>query len=142
MILCDLDNYPAILAEKGRQAAEMVVRAVVEPIGAMLARGDAIAILSNGTIGVLLETARLRGSVQDFAAEMVGGVKTAAADVSVSDPTASVGIAKVTANYVTAEDVLRGAQIALHAAESAGRDQIQVFHRGMDDTVLQPPIAI
>lgn len=120
----------------------MVVRAVVEPIGSMLSRGDAIAILANGTIGVLLETVRLRGTVQDFAAEMVGGLKTAAADVSVKDPTASVGIAKVTGNYVAAEDILRDALLALHTAESSGRDQIQVFHRGMDEIALQPPIAI
>lgn len=120
----------------------MVVRAVVEPIGTMLSRGDAIAILANGTIGVLLETVRLRGTVQDFAAEMVGGLKTAAADVSVNDPTASVGIAKVTGNYVAAEDILRDALLALHTAESSGRDQIQVFHRGLDEIALQPPIAI
>ena len=120
----------------------MVARAVVEPIGAMLARGDAIAILSNGTIGILLETVRLRGSVLDFAAEMVGGLKTAALDVSVKDPTASVGIAKVTGNYIAAEDILRDALLALRAAEAAGRDQIQIFHRGMDEIALQPPIAI
>lgn len=142
VLACDLDNYPDIVTEKGRKAADMVVRAVVEPIGAMLSRGDAIAILSNGTIGILLETVRLRGTVQDFATEMVGGLKAAALDVSVKDPTASVGIAKVTGNYIAAEDVLRDAIIALHTAESAGRDQIQVFHRGMDESVLQTPIAI
>ena len=142
VLVCDLDNYPDIVTEKGLQAAEMVARAVVEPVGAMLARGDAIAILSNGTIGILLETVRLRGSVLDFAAEMVGGLKTAALDVSVKDPTASVGIAKVTGNYIAAEDILRDALIALRAAEAAGRDQIQIFHRGMDEIALQPPIAI
>jgi diguanylate cyclase len=142
VLLCDLDNYPEIVTEKGRQAADTVVRAVVEPIGAMLTRGEAIAILTGGTIGVLIETARLIGTVQDFAAEMVGGLKTAASDCSVKEPTASVGIAKVTGNYVAAEDILRDALTALHSAESGGRDQITVFHRGMDETQLQAPIAI
>lgn len=142
VLLCNLDDFPDIVTEKGRQAADMVVRAVVEPVGALLTRGDAIAILSNGTIGVLLETARLRGTVQDFAVEMVGVMKTAAIECSVPAPTASVGIAKVTGNYVVPEDILRDAGTALHAAESGGRDQVMVFHRGMDESVLQTPIAI
>ena len=142
MLLCDLDNYTDIVTEKGKQAADAVVRAVVEPIGALLSRGDAIAILSNGTIGVLIETARLRGTVQDFAVEMVGGLKTAAAECSVKEPTASVGIAKVTGNYVAAEDILRDAQTALSGSQSGGRDQITLFHRGMDELPIQAPIAI
>jgi diguanylate cyclase (GGDEF)-like protein len=142
VLLCNLDNYADIVTEKGKQAADAVVRAVVEPIGALLSRGDAIAILPDCTIGVLIETARLRGTVQDFAAEMVGALKTAAAECSVKEPTASVGIAKVTGNYVAAEDILRDAQTALSGSESGGRDQITLFHRGMDELPIQAPIAI
>ena len=142
VLLCELDNYPDIVTSKGRQAADMVVRAVAEPIGSMLTRGDAIAILNDGTIGILLETARLRGTVQDFATEMVGGLKTAAIDCSVEGPTASVGIAKVTGNYAASEDILRDAAIALHAAEAGGRDGMMLFHRGMDEPAMQAPIAI
>jgi hypothetical protein len=54
----------------------------------------------------------------------------------------SVGIAKVTGNYLSAEDVLRDAGIALRAAEAAGLDQTMLFHRGMDEIVNQTSIAI
>jgi diguanylate cyclase (GGDEF)-like protein len=142
LLLADLDNYSSIVIEKGRSAADILIRALANPIGSLLAPRDAIAILENGTIGILLETARLRGQAQDFAAEMVGQLKTAATDFGISDPTISVGIAKVTGNYTAAEDIIRDAGIALRLAESQGHDKIEVFHRGMTDLLAAPPIAI
>jgi GGDEF domain-containing protein len=130
------------MSEKGKSAADLLVRALVQPIGSLLAPRDAIAILENGTIGILVETARLRGQAQDFAVEMVGLLKTAAGDCGIKDPTMSVGIAKVTGGYVAPEDILRDAGIALRAAEAEGRDKIMVFHRGMEEHVAQPSIAI
>jgi GGDEF domain-containing protein len=119
-----------------------VIRAVVEPVGPLLARHDAIALFGKGAIAILLETARLRVTPQAFAAEAVGEIKAAALESGVADPSASVGIAKVTGNYVAAEDILRDAGIALHAAEGSGRDQTMMFHRGMDEILTQTPIAI
>lgn len=142
VLLVNLDNYTAIVTEKGRTAADMLIRAIVEPIGPLLARHESVAILGGGTIGILLETARLRVTPQDFAAEVVGEIKTAAIEGGVMIPSASVGIAKVTGNYVAAEDILRDASIALGAAQSAGSDQTMQFHRGMDEVVNQAPIAI
>jgi GGDEF domain-containing protein len=142
VLLVNLDNYTAIVTEKGRTAADMLIRAILEPIGPLLARHESVAILGNGTIGILLETARLRVAPQDFAAEVVGEIKTVAAESGVMIPSASVGIAKVTGNYTAAEDILRDAGIALSAAQSAGSDQTMQFHRGMDEVVNQTPIAI
>jgi diguanylate cyclase (GGDEF)-like protein len=142
VLLVSLDNYAGILTEKGKTAADMVIRAIVEPIGPLLARHDSVAIIGNGTIAILLETARLRAAPQDFAAEVVGEIKAAAVESGVIIPSASIGIAKVTGNYVVAEDILRDAGIALHAAQAAGRDQTMLFHRGMDEVVNQTPIAI
>jgi GGDEF domain-containing protein len=111
-------------------------------VGSILAPRDAIAILENGTIGILLESARLRGQAQDFAAEMVGLLKTAATDCGVANPTVSVGIAKVTGNYAAPEDIIRDAGIALRLAESQGQDKMEMFHRGMTELFAAPPIAI
>ena len=140
--MANLDNYSSIVSEKGRTAADLLIRALVEPVGSMLAPRDAIAILESGTIGILLETARLRGQAQDFAAEMAGMLKTAASDCGVSNPTISVGIAKVTGNYSAPEDIIRDAAIALRLAESQGHDKMEVFHRGMTELLTAPPIAI
>lgn len=142
LLMCNLDNYSSIVNEKGRTAADLLIRALVEPVGPLLAPRDAIALLENGTIAILLETVRLRGQAQDFAAEMVGSLKTAATDCGVKNPTVSVGIAKVTGNYALAEDIVRDAGIALRAAESQGHDKIEVFHRGMTEVLAAPPIAI
>ncbi|HEX6573823.1 MAG TPA: diguanylate cyclase [Gemmatimonadaceae bacterium] len=137
-----LDDYSEIVTEKGRTAADLVVRTIIEPVGPMLARHDAIALLENGTIGILLETARLRTNAHDFAVEVVGQLKTMAAEAGVRIPTVSAGIAKVSGSYVAAEDILRDAMVALRAGESMGRDQITTFHRGMDELLHQAPIAI
>jgi Amt family ammonium transporter len=142
VLMVNLDNYPGIVAEKGKSAADMLIRALVEPVGSLLAPRDAIAILENGTIGLLVETARLRGQAQDFATEMVGLVKAAATDCGLKDPTVSVGIAKVTGNYAAAEDVVRDAGVALRQAESQGTDKMEIFHRGMSELLEAPPIAI
>jgi len=142
VLIVAIDNYSSIMSEKGKSAADLLVRALVEPIGSLLAPRDAIAILENGTIGILVETARLRGQAQDFAVEMVGLLKTAAGDCGIKDPTMCVGIAKVTGGYVAPEDILRDAGIALRAAEAEGRDKIMMFHRGMEEHLAQPSIAI
>jgi diguanylate cyclase (GGDEF)-like protein len=142
LLMANLDNYANIVSEKGRTAADLLIRALVEPVGSILAPRDAIAILENGTIGILLESARLRGQAQDFAAEMVGLLKTAATDCGVAVPTVSVGIAKVTGNYAAPEDIIRDAGIALRLAESQGQDKMEMFHRGMTELFAAPPIAI
>jgi diguanylate cyclase (GGDEF)-like protein len=142
VLLVSVDNYPSIVTERGKTAADMLIRAVVEPIGAMLTPRDAVAIFPNGIIGVLLETALLRVQASDFAAEMVGGMKTAAVACSIIDPTACVGIARVTGNYVSAEDIVRDAGIALHAAQAEGRDKTVIFHRALEEAVVETPIAI
>jgi diguanylate cyclase (GGDEF)-like protein len=142
LLMANLDNYANIVSGKGRTAADLLIRALVEPVGSILAPRDAIAILENGTIGILLESARLRGQAQDFAAEMVGLLKTAATDCGVANPTVSVGIAKVTGNYAAPEDIIRDAGIALRLAESQGQDKMEMFHRGMTELFAAPPIAI
>jgi diguanylate cyclase (GGDEF)-like protein len=142
LLMANLDNYSNIVSEKGRTAADLLIRALVEPVGSILAPRDAIAILENGTIGILLESARLRGQAQDVAAEMVGLLKTAATDCGVANPTVSVGIAKVTGNYAAPEDIIRDAGIALRLAESQGQDKMEMFHRGMTELFAAPPIAI
>jgi GGDEF domain-containing protein len=142
VLIFALENYGDIVTQKGKTAADMVIRTLVEPIGPLLARHDSVAILNNGTIAILLETARLQATPTDFAAEVVGEIKAAAIESGVIAPSASVGIAKVTGNYVAAEDVLRDAFIALHAAEASGHDQTMIFHRGMDDVLSAAPIAI
>jgi GGDEF domain-containing protein len=142
VILFDLDSYAGIVSQKGRTAAEILLRAIIEPVGPLLAPRDSIALLGNGLVGVLVETARLRASPQEFAAEAVGQMKIAAVESGVDEPAVSVGIAKITGNYVTGEDILRDAGLALQAAQSAGRDQTMVFHRGMDEFLQAAPIAI
>ena len=142
VLLFRLDNYSQILTEKGRTAADLVVRTTIEPIGPMLARHDAVAQLENGTIGILLETARLRAKPIDFAVEVTGELKSMAAEAGVINPSVSVGIAKISGSYVAAEEIIRDAVIALRAAQDAGVDQVMIFHRGMDEVLNQTPIAI
>jgi GGDEF domain-containing protein len=142
VLLFRLDSYSQILTEKGRTAADLVVRTTIEPVGTLLARHDAVALLENGMIAILLETARLRAKPQDFAVEVVGIIKMMAAEAGVPNPTVSVGVAKVGGSYFTADEVLRDAGIALRAAQDAGFDQVMVFHRGMDEILNQTPIAI
>ena len=142
VVLVSLDNYTGIVTEKGRTAADLVIRTVIQPLGQLLARHDRVAVLRDGVVAILLETARLRAAPQDFAAEVVGEIKVAAAEAGVPNPSASVGIAKVTGDYIVAADVLRDVAIALHAAETAGPNQTMLFHRGMDEVLNQTPIAI
>jgi len=142
VLLLRLDNYTDIVTEKGRAAADLLIRETLEPIGPLLARHDGVALLDQGTVGIVLETARLRATPQDFAAEVVGEMKRAASASGIMAPSFSVGIAKITGNYNTADDVLRDAGIAMRAAGAAGHDQTLVFHRGMDEPLNETPIAI
>ena len=143
VLFVDLDCYDAVVAEKGKNAADILVRGSAEKIGMKLAPRDAVAVLGGGTIGVLLEAAYRNIQPQEFAAQIQSELRLLMAEVGqVVDATASIGIAKVSGNYIHANDILRDAGIAMHSAEADGIGQIVAFNRSMDTFVPDAAIAI
>lgn len=142
VLFVDLDCYSSVVTMRGKKAADAIVRASAEKIGMNLAPRDAVAILTDGTIGVLLESAYRRISPQEFGLSLQSELKSVTADgVPVTETTVSVGIAKVSGNYVVAEEILRDAGIAMHSAEADGAGQIAAFNRAMDLTYSEGAIA-
>lgn len=143
VLFVDLDCYGSVATEKGKNAAEILVRGAAEKIGMKLAPRDAVALLGGGTIGVLLEAAYRRIQPQEFAAQVQSELRLLMAEVGqVVDATASIGIAKVSGNYIHANDILRDAGIAMHSAEVDGMGQIVAFNRSMDAVLPEAAIAI
>jgi diguanylate cyclase (GGDEF)-like protein len=142
VLFVDLECYGSVVTMGGKQAADALVRASAEKIGMKLAPRDAVAILTGGTIGVLLESAYRRVSPQEFALSLQSELRSVTADgVPVTETTVSVGIAKVSGNYIVAEEILRDAGIAMHSAEADGTGQIVAFNRAMDLTYAESAIA-
>lgn len=130
LAMCDVDFFKAYNDAAGHQAGDEVLRAVGATLGAHARGGDSVyryggeeflLILPEQTLesaGIAAE--RLRRGVEELA--ITYPVGTAGAIVTIS-----VGIAAFDpANEMTADDVLKEADLALYRAKESGRNRVVV----------------
>jgi GGDEF domain-containing protein len=142
ILLLKLEGYASAVETYGRRPADFFAGAVADKLGSRLAARDSIAILGPGTIGILLEASILSSSVQSFATDIQAELALIPAEETFSiDTTASIAIAKVSADYTTPDDILRDAGVAMRTSEKDGPGRIVVFYYGMDELRTDSPIA-
>lgn len=125
-----LESYEAV---QGKQAAEQFLRAAAERIGSRLSPRDAVAVMRDRCFAVLVEVPLFQMPMESIAAAFqadIGGL-VHEKDFRI-DPTASIGIAKLSRNYFAATDVIRDAGIALRHAREEGAGSVKVFNRAME----------
>jgi diguanylate cyclase (GGDEF)-like protein len=128
LALIDLDNFKAINDDLGHAAGDALLAAVarrieaVVPAGGVTARlgGDEYALMLLGDHESVLAaiTAEMRRPVQAFGQELV--------------VQASIGLAVADGPDVTAEELLRRADVAMYQAKSRGKGRYVRYDPGMD----------
>ncbi|MEZ5231328.1 MAG: EAL domain-containing protein [Acidimicrobiales bacterium] len=142
ILFIDLDGFKAVNDSLGHAAGDELLVRASERIRSVVRESDVVARLGGDEFVVLAvngpeELNRATGAAMRIVATLENAFRLGAQDVYVS---ASVGVAWAAAGEVTADELLRRADLAMYQAKSRGRSQYVVFDEAMsasnEDRVL------
>ncbi|MFC7738565.1 EAL domain-containing protein [Roseomonas sp. GCM10028921] len=136
-VLClDLDRFKPVNDIYGHAAGDQLLQKVSERLVSCLRHSDLCARTGGDEFVILLPLTDDPGRAQALAKRLVASLSEpfdlGSTEVKIS---LSVGVAFFPDDAVTAEDVLRAADIALYRAKENGRADFAFFHAGMDEEV-------
>ena len=137
VMVLDLDNFKTINDSLGHAIGDVILLEVGRRLTAALRPGDTAARLGSDEFAVLLEPAGEEDALA-IANQVMGALAPpfVAQDKEVG-VRASIGIDVVDDGGRTAEEVLRNADVAMHASKAKGNARIQFFEPGMHAVVVE-----
>ncbi|MFI1996461.1 putative bifunctional diguanylate cyclase/phosphodiesterase [Actinoplanes sp. NPDC020271] len=133
VLFIDLDRFKLVNDSLGHDAGDAVLRAVAERLIRGLRATDTVARLAGDEFVVISEEVPEVGAAVAAAERVVAGIsepirveiKGGHRDITIG---ASIGIAFVAAgNPVTADELLRDADVAMYQAKQRGRGRVEIF---------------
>ncbi|WP_196259530.1 EAL domain-containing protein [Pelagibacterium limicola] len=128
VFLIDLDRFTEIDERIGHMAADSVLLAVSRRLARLLRPLDTLARFSGDQFAVVLLSEQSAAKIAEIAEQMRKALRApfnfGDRDLAV---TASIGITIYDNRPVSAEDVLRDAELAMHYAKRHGGDRIEAF---------------
>jgi diguanylate cyclase (GGDEF)-like protein len=135
-LFIDIDWFADVNERLGRDAGDQILKIVAQRLENVVRAGDTVGRLGGDEFVLLVETAA-RGARLDSLARRVVEALHKPFDLDERGPsfflTASIGVAF--GRYTHPEDLLRDAQLALHAAKSAGKDRYTLFNANMRSVI-------
>jgi diguanylate cyclase (GGDEF)-like protein len=136
-LFVDVDNFKSINDTLGHGVGDELLRAVAARLDAVVRDIDALGRLGGDEFVVVAEGMALDSGPEMIAERLLDALKQpfelAGADQTRLTVTASVGIAA--GDRVSAEELLRDADIAMYRAKWDGKNRYVVFESGMEDAV-------
>jgi diguanylate cyclase (GGDEF)-like protein len=136
-LFVDLDNFKSINDTLGHGVGDELLRAVTARLSGVTRDADALGRLGGDEFVVISEELSLSAGPELIAERLLDALKhpfnlgpEKATRVSV---TASIGIAA--GDRISAEELLRDADIAMYRAKWDGKNRYVVFETGMQDTI-------
>jgi diguanylate cyclase (GGDEF)-like protein/PAS domain S-box-containing protein len=134
LLLLDLDGFKAVNDSFGHAFGDELLIAVAGRLMTCLRSNDLAARLGGDEFAVLLETVEFDEAVrvgERIVESLSGPFSLSRAEVVV---TASVGVVHADKDRST-QDMLRDADVAMYTAKGAGKNQLVVFQRSMQQRV-------
>ena len=135
-LFIDIDWFQDVTAKLGDGAGDQLLKIVAARLENVIRGHDTVGRLGGDEFVVLVESAA-RGARLDSLARRVIEAMHKPVELEGFAPsfvmTASIGVAF--GRYATTEDMLRDAQLALHAAKAAGRDRYTLFNANMRSVI-------
>ena len=135
-LFIDIDWFEDLNTRIGREGSDQVLKIVAERLEGVVRAGDTVGRLGSDEFVLLVESAA-RGARLDSLARRVVEALHKPFEIDGAGPdlfiTASIGVAF--GRYETPEDLLRDAQLALHAAKAAGKDRYTLFNANMRSVI-------
>ena len=136
-LFIDLDNFKSINDTLGHGTGDELLRAVAARLDGVIRGGDTLGRLGGDEFIVISEELSLEVGPELIAERLLDALsqpfKLGAKDENRVSVTASIGIAA--ADRISAEELLRDADIAMYRAKWDGKHRYVVFEAGMQDAV-------
>jgi diguanylate cyclase (GGDEF)-like protein len=136
-LFIDLDNFKDINDTLGHAAGDELLRAVAARLDGVVRGADALGRLGGDEFVVISDEISVADGPELIAQRLLDALehlfKLGPESESRVTVTASVGIA--VGNQISAEDLLRDADIAMYRAKWDGKNRFVVFESGMQDAV-------
>ncbi|BDI28906.1 hypothetical protein CCAX7_009570 [Capsulimonas corticalis] len=133
VMFIDIDNFKLINDSLSRQAGDELLKAVSERLQSCLRTGDTVARIGDDEFSILLENIGSADDASLFAGRITSHLRQPITihghDLFV---TSSIGVAISTHVEVSAEDLLRDADIAMVHAKNSGKDTHALFEHSMN----------
>ncbi len=136
VMFCDLDRFKDVNDSLGHHAGDDLLMAVANELRAVLRPSDSIARLGGDEFVVVGEDLTEAQDAIAMAARLQARLRAAWSGSSTGfRPTMSMGVAITHDPAVSAEELLRRADVAMYRAKEKGRDRIEVYDQEIDDAV-------
>jgi diguanylate cyclase (GGDEF)-like protein len=136
-LFVDLDNFKSINDTLGHSVGDELLRAVATRLDAVVRDIDALGRLGGDEFVIIAEGMSLSAGPELIAERLLEALKQPfvlkGAEKNRLTVTASIGIA--TGDRISAEELLRDADIAMYRAKWDGKNRYVVFESGMQDAV-------
>jgi diguanylate cyclase (GGDEF)-like protein len=137
VLFLDLDDFKAVNDTLGHAAGDALLVTVAERLRASLREEDLAARLGGDEFAVLLEHAPTAVEAERAAERVLGALL---APLTVEGRAlrvrASIGVALARGVAITADELLRNADLAMYTAKAGGRSRSAIFSSGMQDAEL------
>ncbi len=131
VLLIDLDRFKSVNDTLGHDAGDDLVRKICAALSAIVPAGDILARLGGDEFGIIIEGASEAG-VAEFCTRVLRvcgqSRRVQGHEVQVS---ASIGVAYQGDNH-TQTELMRHADLALHAAKIEGRNRFRIYDTAID----------
>ena len=138
VLFLDLDQLKYINDSLGHLVGDQVLVGVASRIQATVRGDDTVGRISGDEFAVLLNSVASEREARLIAERVLEAVRepfiVGGRTLVVS---ASIGVRFVRADDRDAQDVMRGADLAMYEAKTSGRGRVGVYHRKLDERALQ-----
>ena len=138
VLFVDLDDFKTVNDSLGHTTGDHLLEAVADRLRSCIRAADTAARLGGDEFGILLADGSTVDTAESLAERLIGALRVPfEIDGRTLVVSASVGIACQLAADLTAEAVLRDADVAMYAAKTQGKGRFRVFADRMHREVVE-----
>jgi len=140
VLACDLDRFKVVNDTLGHGAGDALLRSVAARLTAIVREGDTVARLGGDEFAIILRHTDQPQEASAIAARIIEAVEQPSdAGGSTTSVGISIGIAVASGrrSTVSAENLIKNADLALYRAKAEGRNTYRFFEAGMDALVAE-----
>lgn len=138
LLFIDLDRFKTINDTLGHQAGDEFLIEASKRINTCKRSHDLLARLGGDEFVILVDKFTNMGDVEAISQRIVDSISTVfTLDEKEVFSGASIGVAEITSDYTSADDVLRDADAAMYQAKNLGRNRYVIFDISMRNQLIE-----